>query len=158
MVLMFIGGNSCSTAGGVKVSTVAVLTLEGAALAGRRWQTAVFGRRVPQEVLATAAAVVAVYALVLMAGIMLLLMFEAHELPHAEAGGQFAALVFEAFSALGTVGLSTGVTGELGEASRIVVVTLMLLGRVGPLALASLLLRGPTGPRIRYPESEVIVG
>jgi trk system potassium uptake protein len=47
LLLMFIGGGACSTAGGVKVSTVAVLALEGAALVRRRWQTAAFGRGVP---------------------------------------------------------------------------------------------------------------
>lgn len=158
LLLMFIGDGACSTAGGVKVTTAAVLVLEGAALARRRWQTAAFGRRVPTRVLATAAAVVAVYAVVLVTGILLLLVLEAHGRPHAESGGHFMDTVFEAFSALGTVGLSTGLTGDLGEPARLVVVGLMLLGRVGPLALASLLLRGPAGPKIRYPESEVIVG
>jgi trk system potassium uptake protein len=66
--------------------------------------------------------------------------------------------VFEAVSALGTVGLSTGMTGELSDAARLVVIMMMLLGRVGPLAMASVLLRRPQGPKIRYPESEVIVG
>jgi trk system potassium uptake protein len=158
LLLMFIGGNSCSTAGGVKVSTVAVLALEGVSLARRRWQTAAFGRGVPQRVLATAAAVVAVYALVLVTGIMLLLLIEMHDRPHAEAGGHFMDTVFEAVSALGTVGLSTGMTGELGDAARLVVIMMMLLGRVGPLAMASVLLRRPQGAKIRYPESEVIVG
>jgi trk system potassium uptake protein len=158
LLLMFIGGNSCSTAGGVKVSTVAVLALEGVSLARRRWQTAAFGRGVPQRVLATAAAVVAVYALVLVTGIMLLLIIEMHDQPHAEAGGHFMDTVFEAVSALGTVGLSTGMTGELGDAARLVVIMMMLLGRVGPLAMASVLLRRPQGAKIRYPESEVIVG
>jgi trk system potassium uptake protein TrkH len=67
-------------------------------------------------------------------------------------------LMFEATSALGTVGLSTGITAELGEGSRVVLVLMMLLGRVGPLAMASVLLQRPQGPKIRYPESEVIVG
>src|SRR5690606_28153701 len=117
-----------------------------------------FGLRVPERVLATAAAVVAVYALVLVTGIMLLLVLEMHDRPHAAAGGHFMDIVFEAVSALGTVGLSTGITGELGEAARVVLVVMMLLGRVGPLAMASVLLRSPQGPKIRYPESEVIVG
>jgi trk system potassium uptake protein len=158
LLLMFIGGGACSTAGGVKVSTVAVLAVEGVSLLRRRWQTAAFRHGIPTRVLATAAAVVVVYALVLLAGIMLLLILEAHDKPHADAGGHFMDLVFEAVSALGTVGLSTGVTPELGESSRLVVIGMMLLGRVGPLAMVSLLLRGPKGPKIRYPESEVIVG
>lgn len=158
LLLMFVGGGACSTAGGVKVTTIAVLALEARALLRRRWQTAAFGRGVPMRVLATAAAVVAVYALVLVTGIMLILTLEAHNRPHAEAGGHFMDVVFESVSALSTVGLSTGITGDLGEASRLVVVAMMLVGRVGPLAIASLLLRGPAGPKIRYPESEVIVG
>lgn len=158
LLLMFIGGGACSTAGGVKVTTAAVLAMEGFALVRRRWQTAAFGRRVPQRVLAAAAAVVAVYTLVLVTGILLLLILEGGDRPHADAGGHFMDTVFEAVSALGTVGLSTGLTGDLGEASRLVVVAMMLLGRVGPLAIASLLLRGPAGPKIRYPEGEVIVG
>jgi trk system potassium uptake protein len=158
MMLMFIGGNSCSTAGGVKVSTVAVLALEGTALLRRRWQAAAFGRRVPQRILRTAAAVLAVYALVLLCGIFLLLLLETRQVTHLDPSREFLDLVFEAFSALGTVGLSTGATGELGEASRLVVAGMMLLGRVGPLAMASMLLRSPRGPKIRYPESEVVVG
>lgn len=158
LLLMFIGGGACSTAGGVKVSTVAVLAAEGWSLLRRRWQTYAFGHGIPARVLATAAAVVVVYAVVLITGIMLLLMVEAHDRPHADAGGHFMDIVFEAVSALGTVGLSTGVTRDLGDGSRLVLVALMLLGRVGPLAMAWLLLRGPKGPKIRYPESEVIVG
>lgn len=158
LFLMFVGGGACSTAGGVKVSTAAVLAMEGYALARRRWQTAAFGRRVPQRVLATAAAVVAVYTLVLLSGIFMLLVLEGSGRSHADAGGHFMDAVFEAVSALGTVGLSTGLTGDLGEASRLVIIAMMLLGRVGPLAIASVLLRGPTGPKIRYPESEVIIG
>ncbi len=158
LLLMFIGGGACSTAGGVKVSTVAVLAAEGVSLLRRRWQTTAFRHGIPMRVLATAAAVVVVYALVLLTGIMLLLILETHDQPHADAGGHFMDMMFEAVSALGTVGLSTGVTADLGESSRLVVVAMMLLGRVGPLAMVSLLLRGPKGPKIRYPESEVIVG
>jgi trk system potassium uptake protein TrkH len=108
--------------------------------------------------LRTATAVLSVYTLVLLSGLLLLLILESRNLAHADGTGLFMDLMFEATSALGTVGLSTGITTELGEASRVVLVLLMMLGRVGPLAMASLLLRSPEGPRIRYPESEVIVG
>lgn len=158
MLLMIIGGNSGSTAGGVKVSTISVLVLEGISHARRQWQTAAFGRRVPDRMLRTAATVMAVYIAVLITGFMALLILETPDLAHAESGGRFLDLAFEAVSALGTVGLSTGATAELGEASRLVVITMMLLGRVGPLAMASTLLRPPKGPKIRYPESEVIIG
>ncbi|MFU8895869.1 MAG: TrkH family potassium uptake protein [Gammaproteobacteria bacterium] len=158
LLLMFIGGNSGSTAGGVKVSTFTVLILEGAAMARHRWQTAAFGRRVPERTLRTAATIVAVYIVVLITGIMLLLVLETHGQPHAEASGRFMDITFEGVSALGTVGLSTGITAELSQASQGVIVVMMLLGRVGPLAMASTLLRHPAGPKIRFPQSEVIIG
>ena len=158
LLLMFVGGGSCSTAGGIKVSTFGVLTLQGLALARHKWQVAAFGRRVPDRLLGTATAVLSVYTLVLLSGLLLLLVLESRNLAHAEGAGLFMDLMFEATSALGTVGLSTGITAELGEGSRVVLVLMMLLGRVGPLALASLLLRSPEGPKIRYPESEVILG
>jgi trk system potassium uptake protein TrkH len=158
LLLMFIGGGACSTAGGIKVSTFGVLTLQGLALARHKWQAAAFGRRVPERMISTAMAVLSVYTLVLLGGLMLLLILESHDLAHAGGGGHFMDLMFEATSALGTVGLSTGITAELGEGSRVVLVLMMLLGRVGPLAMASVLLQRPQGPKIRYPESEVIVG
>jgi trk system potassium uptake protein TrkH len=158
LLLMFVGGGACSTAGGIKVSTFGVLTLQGLSLARHKWQVAAFGRRVPERMLSTATAVLSVYTLVLLTGLMLLLVLESHDLAHTGGGGHFMDLVFEATSALGTVGLSTGITAELGEGSRVVLVLMMLLGRVGPLAMASVLLQRPQGPKIRYPESEVIVG
>jgi trk system potassium uptake protein len=158
MLLMIIGGSSCSTAGGIKVSTATVLALEATATVRRRWQTAAFRQRVPERVLRTAAAVLSVYLLILGIGFMLLLVLEGHDTPHAEAGGDFLDLAFEAVSALGTVGLSADRTADLGEPARLVVIAMMVLGRVGPLAMASLFLQSPKGPRIRYPESEVIVG
>jgi|SRR6056297_79862 len=158
ILLMVIGGSSGSTAGGVKVSTVSILALAGVAHARRRWQTAAFGRRVPDRMLRAAATVMAVYLTILVTGFMALLILEAPGLTQAEAEGYFLDLAFEAVSALGTVGLSTGATAELGEASRLVIITMMLLGRTGPLAIASVLLAPPKGPKIRYPESEVIIG
>lgn len=158
LLLMFVGGGACSTAGGIKVSTFGVLTLQGLALARHKWQAAAFGRRVPERMLSAATAVLSVYTLVLLSGLMLLLVLESRDLAHSGGSGRFMDLAFEATSALGTVGLSTGITGELGEGSRIVLVLMMLLGRVGPLAMASVLLQRPHGPKIRYPESEVIVG
>lgn len=158
LLLMVIGGGSCSTAGGIKVSTAAVLALEGWARVRHRWQVAVFGRGIPDRMLRTAAAVVAVYGVGLLAGITALLVLETGNRPHLEAGGAFLDVVFEAVSALGTVGLSTGITAQLSEPSRLIIALMMLLGRVGPLSIASILLLSPRGPKIRYPEREVIVG
>lgn len=158
MALMFVGGAPCSAAGGVKVTTLAVLVLQGVSQFRRRWQTPVFGRRVPGRVLAVATVVVAVQAVILGAGLMALLVIESGDVSHADSRQGFLDILFEAVSALGTVGLSTGATAGLKDASLAVITAMMLLGRVGPLAVASLLMREPAGPKIRYPEGEIIVG
>jgi len=158
MLLMFVGGGPCSTAGGVKVTTLSVLVLQGVAQARRRWQTAAFQRRVPSRALVTATVVVAVQGLILVTGLMAILVIESGDIPHEASRQDFLDAVFETTSALGTVGLSTGLTTQLKDPSRLVVAAMMVLGRVGPLAIASLLMRGPAGPRIRYPEEEIIVG
>lgn len=158
MLLMLVGGSSCSTAGGVKVSTVAVLALQAKALARHGWQISAFHRRVSDRALLLAVTVTATYLAVLTVGAALLLVLETRDLPRAAAQGEFLDVMFEAVSALGTVGLSTGATARLSEGGQLVVAAMMLLGRVGPLAIASTLLRRPQGPQIRYPQSEVIIG
>lgn len=158
MLLMVVGGSSCSTAGGVKVSTVAVLALQAKALVRHSWQISAFHRRVSDRALLLAVTVTATYLAVLVVGAALLLVLETRDLPRAAAQGEFLDVMFEAVSALGTVGLSTGATARLSEGGQIVVAIMMLLGRVGPLAIASTLLRRPQGPQIRYPQSEVIIG
>ena len=158
MLLMLIGGSSCSTAGGIKVPTVSVLVLQAKALLRHDWQMNAFHRRVSDRALLLAVTVTATYLVVLTLGAALLLVLETRNMPRAAAQGEFLDVVFEAISALGTVGLSTGATGRLSEAGQVVVVLMMLFGRVGPLAMASSLLRRPQGPKIRYPQSEVIIG
>ena len=158
MLLMFVGGGPCSTAGGVKVTTLSVLVLQGVAQARRKWQTAAFSRRVPARVLATATVVVAVQGLILVAGLMAILVIQSGDIPHEASRQDFMDALFETTSALGTVGLSTGLTTGLEDASRCVIAVMLVLGRAGPRAIASLLMRGPAGPRIRYPEEEIIVG
>src|SRR6056297_4117223 len=158
MLLMLIGGSSCSTAGGIKVPTVSVLVLQAKALLRHDWQMNAFHRRVSDQALLLAVTVTATYLVVLTLGAALLLVLETRNMPRAAAQGEFLDVVFEAISALGTVGLSTGATGRLSEGGQVVVVLMMLFGRVGPLAMASSLLRRPQGPKIRYPQSEVIIG
>jgi len=158
MLLMIVGGSSCSTAGGIKVPTIAVLVLQAKALVRHDWQMNAFHRRVSDRALLLAVTVTATYLVVLVIGAAVLLVLETRDLPRAVAQGEFLDVVFEAVSALGTVGLSTGATARLSDGGQLVVVLMMLLGRVGPLAMASSLLRRPQGPKIRYPQSEVIIG
>lgn len=137
IVLMFIGGSPGSCAGGIKTTSAAILVLAlRAELAGRRHVNA-FGRTISRRAVALAVAAATAALAAANAGLFALLLIES---PSARGQGTgFAEYAFEAMSALGTVGLSTGVTPTLAPASRLVIVTLMFLGRVGPLTLAAVL-------------------
>jgi trk system potassium uptake protein TrkH len=146
--LMMIGGGSTSTAGGIKVTSFMVLLLATLAFLRGRSTPSAFGRSIgPEEVLKVLALTVA-SLLVLVAGIFLLTL---------TVDASFLDIAFEATSAFSTTGLSRGVTGELDALGYLVVMTLMFIGRVGPLALG-FLLATRTPPRIRYPAGRVYLG
>lgn len=148
-ILMFIGGGSGSTAGGIKVTTFAVLGFVIWAEVRGEPDVSVFRRRIPQgaQRQALTVALLAV-GTVVTATIALLL---TTPLPQAD-------LLFEAISALGTVGLSTGTTPLLSSLSQVVVIMLMLLGRVGPPTLFAALVLREHGRLYRYPEERPIIG
>ena len=124
--LMLIGGAPGSAAGGMKTTTVAVLAANAVAVFRKRKSVRLFGRRVEDEVVRSAATLMGMYILLAAAGG--LIMSAAEKLP-------LGACLFESASALGTVGLSMGITPQLGMLSRGVLVLLMLWGRVGGLTL-----------------------
>lgn len=99
-----------------------------------------------------------VAAIIVIVGTFLLQVTELWGMPHREASGHFFDLLFEATSAFGTVGLSTGVTPTLTSAGRVVVLVLMFIGRVGPLTLAALLLGRQATARLSYVEEDVMIG
>ena len=149
IVLMFIGGGSAGTAGGIKVTTFAVLMLAVWAELRGEMEVHVFRRRVDNRTIRQAFALGALAsAVVFLATIIRMRMEKASPLP----------LFVEAVSAFGTVGLSTGITFDLTRGSEIVLVMLMLIGRVGPIAaITALALRG--SPRhFSYPEGRPIIG
>ena len=156
--LMWIGGSPGSTAGGVKTTTVALLALLlFARLRGDR-AVSTGGRTVPEETLQRAVGL-AVGSVILLALFVFALLVT--ELPASAEGDRvrFVRLVFEAQSALGTVGLSMGATAELTPAGRLLVVALMFLGRVGPLAvLGAMAIRGQRRVAMRYAHEDVLVG
>jgi trk system potassium uptake protein TrkH len=124
--LMFIGGASGSTAGGIKVNTFSLLLIAIISTARGNPSAVAFGRRIPHIVVYRAMAVALLsIAVVFVVGIGLELM----------AGGRLIDRAFEAVSALGTVGLSTGLTRELPDPARLLLVAAMFAGRLGPLTL-----------------------
>ncbi len=147
--LMFIGGASASTAGGIKVGTFAILILTLVASLRGRDNIAAFRREIPRPLIYRAIAIVilAVFALALV--VFLLDLFES--LP-------FIAILFESVSAIANVGLSTGITPELSDLSRITLVLAMFIGRLGPLTVAVSLAARSRRDNFRYAEEDVNVG
>ena len=147
--LMFIGGASASTAGGIKVNTLAVLVV--AVLASLRGNTHVtaFGRELPQPQIFRALAI-------LMLG--MAMVFTVSFLLTISEGFPFINILFETVSAFGTVGLSTGITPELSTVGKIIIILTMLLGRVGPLTLALILAQREEVSPYRFAEERVKIG
>lgn len=147
--LMFVGLGSASTAGGIKVTTLALLALVvWSELRGRADVTA-FRRRVPPPALRQALALTVVAATAVLVGTLVIML---------TSDVRLAAALFEAASATGALGLSTGITPDLSAASQYVVILLMFLGRVGPLTLGVALILRDSQPRYRHPEERPIVG
>ncbi len=148
MVLMFIGASPGGTGGGIKTTTAVVLLAAIPAIAARRSEVVIMRRRIPLAIVfrSTAIAVVGL-AIALVATTLLL---ATHDPP-------FESLLFEAFSAFGTVGLSLGATSALNGFGKLVVVGTMLAGRIGPLTLALLLGQSRAG-RVSYPQARIMVG
>lgn len=147
--LMFVGGGSASTAGGIKVTTLAVLMLAIVAEARGDRDTDVFHRRIPPDILRLAVAVTFLGATIILISSLVLL-----EL----TGMTLDVILFEAISAFATVGLSTGITPVLPDSAKYVLVVLMYVGRVGTMTFGAALALRSRRRVIRLPEERPIVG
>jgi trk system potassium uptake protein TrkH len=150
IVWMFIGGSPGGTAGGVKTTTIAVLALTFRALLRTRSDVEVYGRSIPPANVYRAAAV-AVISLLMLFALSFVLFAVEPELP-------FRALLFEAVSAFGTVGLTLGLTPSLGAAGQLVVCALMFAGRLGPFTLALAAGLSKDSAAYSYPSTKIVVG
>ena len=151
ILLMFIGGASGSTAGGVKTNTLSVLALSLFALIRGKRSAQAFGRRLDDENVKNAAQFTTAYLLFAMLGVLLLAFFEMGN------GYHLTELIFEVFSAIGTVGLTLGITPELTVGSQIVLCVLMFLGRAGCMTVM-LTLRTPPPVTAELPIERVRIG
>ncbi|WP_304508965.1 TrkH family potassium uptake protein [Anaerotignum sp.] len=149
MLLMFIGGSPGSTAGGIKTTTFAVLILYMISGAKREVHANVFGRSLMVDALGKAVSIFTINLGVALIGALLLCAIQ----PFSGID-----VLFEVFSAMGTVGLSTGLTRELTAASACVITLLMFLGRVGSVSLASALLEKKAKPPVTLPTEKIIIG
>ena len=149
MVLMYVGGSPGSTAGGIKTTTFTLLWLAIYSLLRGKKDTEILGRRIPhQEVFrALAIALLSIFFIVLIVFLILL----THE-------ADFIKVLFEVISALGTVGLSLGLTTDLNTIGRILIIITMFVGRLGPLTIGYALAYRKKQPDIRYPEGKIMIG
>lgn len=147
--VMFVGGGSASTAGGIKVTTFAILLLAIISEARGDRDMEAFGRRIPRESLRLAVAVTIVGAVTVFLATLLVLEITDETLD---------VVLFEVISAFATVGLSTGLTPELPDAAKYVLSVLMFAGRTGTITVAAALALRDRRRVIRYPEERPIIG
>lgn len=149
VVLMLIGGSPGSTAGGMKTTTIAVLFAAAVSTFCRKEQTHFFGRRISDGVVKNAATILLMYLVLFFFGGLAISMIE---------GLPMLICLFETASAVGTVGLSLGITPGLGTLSRMILILLMFFGRVGGLTLIFAALSGTYKKAAKFPQEKITVG
>lgn len=147
--LMLVGGSPGSTAGGLKTTTMAVLILNAFACFKRKEHVCAFGRRIDDSVIKSAATIVMMYITLFFIGGVSICTIE--KLP-------LVASLFETASAIGTVGLTLGITPKLSLASQIILIILMYLGRVGGLTLIYATLSVKKHINAKMPLDKITVG
>lgn len=147
--LMLIGGSPGSTAGGMKTTTLAVLVANAAATFRQHESVQFFGRRIECGVVKTAATVVTMYLALFFGGAIFISVYE--NLP-------LSSCLYETASAVGTVGLTLGITPQLHIPSQMVLIMLMYLGRVGGLTLIYAALSGKRAETAKLPLDQIAVG
>lgn len=158
ILLMFIGASPGSCGGGVKTTTFAVFAILAIGSFASDREPNFRHRSLGPVTIRSAITLVFVAAALVLCGALFLTLVELGGLPLRETQAAFVQLLFEAVSAFGTVGLSTGVTPFLTVPAKLCLILLMFLGRVGPLGLVSVSLRSGVRPAIRYPQEDVQIG
>ncbi len=154
ILLMFIGGSPGSSAGGIKTVTLAVIVMTVFAALRRRSEVEMFRRSIGIAVVGRAITVAMLFVTVLFLGTFALSITENAN----PRNFTLLDIMFETGSALGTVGLTTGITGFLTTAGKLIIIVVMLVGRLGPLTLLAALTFDLKPAQYNYPEEPIIVG
>lgn len=149
IILMLIGGSPSSTAGGMKTTTIAVLLLNAFATFRSKDTVSAFHRRIDNHVIRDAATLLMLYVMLFFGGGIAISMYEG--LPLAEC-------LYETASAVGTVGLTLGITPHLHMASQLILIVLMYLGRVGGLTLIYAVFSSRNKSTAKFPVEQITVG
>lgn len=158
IILMVIGAGPCSTGGGVKISTVALLIMQAYSRFRGRSHINLFRRTIPEESIDRALASVMFYLLVATFAFIIILVVEEN---HALAEGtrwQFRDIMFEVASALGTVGLSTGITAAFSTMGKSILIALMFMGRLGPITVFAALALSRSKHTKEFAREEPLLG
>ena len=150
MILMFIGGSPGSTAGGIKTTTLAVVLISLWSSLRYTKQDSIFGRRLEDNALRRASAVVTVNLIITLSATFLIIT--------TNVALSLSDVLFEVLSAIGTVGLSTGITSSLNDFAQIVVALLMYCGRVGSLSFAFLFTEHRVPSSVQSPREKINIG
>ena len=148
-IFMLIGGSPGSTAGGIKTTTVAVLVLSAISSACGRTRVNAFRYSIDRDTIRQACSILTIYLTMALVAILAICAVEPITLKQA---------VFEVCSAIGTVGLSMGITPTLGIASRVIIILLMYAGRIGGLTFVLLFSERRTEPPVDRPNGKILLG
>lgn len=149
IVLMLIGGSPGSTAGGIKTATIFIVLLNVVASVRNKDSITVFKKRISDDTVKQACSITTIYIILALVSAVAIMALESIELECA---------LFETSSAIGTVGLTMGITPSIGAASKIILAFLMYAGRVGGLSLALAFSTERVDPDIQRPTEKVLVG
>ena len=148
--LMFIGGSPGSTAGGIKTTTLAVIAISTFNGITRRQSKGIFGRRLEKDAIHKASSVVFTNMSLAIFGIIAILALQ----PSFDIGD----VIFECVSAIGTVGMTTGITRDLSTVSRLIIAFLMFCGRVGSVSFAISIMEKKAAPPVKNPREKITIG
>lgn len=148
-ILMFIGGSPGSTAGGIKTTTFALMVLSSFSSARKSNEITIFKKDIDESCLRQASSIFTIYLMCVLMASLLICAFEPHGIKET---------VYEVISAIGTVGLTTGITSTLGDGARIILIMLMFTGRVGGLSMALVLAEKRKSVRLGRPKEKILIG
>lgn len=149
ILLMWIGASPASTGGGIKTSTIAVAFLNVVSIAKGKKSLEIFGREISGVSINKSFAIILLSVVVIFTSTLGVAMFDADK--------NLLSIVFEVVSAYATVGLSRGITGSLTDASKIIVLITMFLGRVGMITFLMAIIKKTNNTKYRYPTEDLLI-
>lgn len=149
MILMFIGGSPGSTAGGIKTTSLAIIILTAISMSKGRDEVTVFKKRIDASLIKQAAVITFIYISGILLSTMIICLIEKLDA---------SIVIFETISAAGTVGLTKGITPELGALSKLILIILMYGGRIGGLSLLMVFSERKTEAPLKRPSEKILIG